>query len=177
MTFTFDPPRILLVIAAFILIAAVASVVLSTRHPARKILGVVLAAVFVTFLLVRFYTIGASSLAIDSTGIVGHLDGEPEIPWSGVDEAIYVADLSESDYRPTRPTSMFEAIGSLNARYGSYELADGDIAFVALERVRGAAVVVTTPDAIYLFGPHDVQGFAKAIADHVPLAGWDAAAQ
>ena len=35
-------------------------------------------------------------------------------------------------------------------------------------------MAIATADTTYLFGPRDVRGFAKAIADHVSLSDWDA---
>jgi hypothetical protein len=103
MAFTFDPPRFLLYISIAILVANIAILVLGRRHPTRKVLGLVVGAALVAVLLTRFHRIGASSLTIDDAGIVAATDGTARIPWSNVEKAAYVADLSTSRYRPTRP--------------------------------------------------------------------------
>jgi hypothetical protein len=175
MTFTFDPPRAVLFAVAAIPIAAVAMVVLSRGHPARKMLGIVFAAVAIAVLLSRYHQIKTSSLTIDDAGIVGDTAGDPSVRWPDVEQAVYIPELSGSEYRPGKPVEALTAIGSLNSRYGWYRLANGDRALVALEAPNGAAVLIATRDTIYLFGPKEVRAFAQAVADHVPLSGWEAA--
>jgi hypothetical protein len=174
-TFTFDPPTLLLYIVIFILIANVGVMAFGRRHPVRKILGLIVSAVIVTILLVRYHTIGTRSLTTDDAGVAGTIEGMPTIPWSAVTKAVYVADVGASEYRPGRPDDTFAMLGTVDARYGWFRLADGDHALVALEHMHGGGVMIATSDAVYLLGPSNVGAFAKPIAEHVPLSEQSAA--
>jgi hypothetical protein len=175
MTFTFDPPRSLLYFALFVVVASMAVLVLGRRHPARKVLSLAVAAALAVALLTRFHRIGESSVTVADTGIVANIDGTPRIPWPDIQKAVYLADVSASEYRPGRPENLFTALGNLNARYGWYRLANGRRGLVAVQDAHGAAVVISTADAIYLLGPHDARGLGQAIASHVSAFDWGAA--
>ena len=175
MSFTFDPPSGLIYVVVGLAVAVLGSLVLSRRSPARKIVGFVVAAAMVGVLLTRSYRISTSSLTIDDDGIVADIETKGRISWTDVGQAIYLPDVSASKYRPTRPTSPFTALGSLKARYGWYRLINGDRALFAVERPHGPGVAIVARDTIYVLAPNDVQGLAKAVAAHVPLAGWNAA--
>jgi len=171
MTFSFDPPRSLFYLVVFIVASSLLVIVVGRRSPARKAIGLVFALVIATMLVNRFYTIRGSSLTVDDSGITADVDGRATIPWASIEQAVYVDDVSASRYAPGRPTNMFATLGTFNARYGRYTLANGRRALVALDRMRSAGIVITTSDEVYVFGPKDVTALARAIADHVPLAG------
>jgi len=169
MTFTFDPPRLPLYIVIAAMAVVMAMVLFSRRPPARKLIAVVVAAVVLAVVASRIGTIGSSPLTVAAAGLAY---GEENIPWSSVERAAYVADLSVSEYRPTRRMNG-TALGG--ARFGRFELANGDRALLALQQSDSDVVVIATRDTTYLFAPDGVAGLAAAMAEHVPLAGWSTA--
>lgn len=173
MTFVFEPSRSLLIVAAVLVVAAILSLLLSRRNPARKVIGISIALALAGTMLLRYRT---AELAIDDAGISADTYGKPAITWPDVEEVSYIKDLSVSRYRP-RPNfrSSFRVFGAGRARYGWFEAADDEPALFAVQRIDAAAVVVTTHDATYVFGPGDARGLAEAIAAYVPVSGLDSA--
>lgn len=169
MTFTFDPPRFPLYIVIGVLVVVMAMVLLSRRQPVRKLIAVVVTAIVIVVIMNRLGTIGSSPLVVDDAGLTYQ---EESVPWSDVEQAAYIADLAASEYRPTR---RMGGIALAGARFGRFELANGDRALVALQQSDSGVVVVATRNTSYLFAPNDVERLAAAIADHVPVAGWSAA--
>ena len=169
MTFTFDPPRLLLFVVIGVFIIVVATVALGKGHPIRKLISLIIVTAGVTVILLRVHR--PSSVTVEDAGIVADTYGEPNILWSDVEQAVYIPNLSVSEYRPNRRMGG-TAFGS--GRTGWFGLANGDRALVALQASQGA-VLISTRDTVYLFGPTDAQGFAKAIAEHVPVSGWETA--
>lgn len=165
MTFTFDPPWLLLFLIVAIFVVVAASVAVGKKHRIRKALGLIIAAVALTVIVTRVYE--PDSVTVEDGGIVANTYGEPRIPWSDVEQAIYIPRLATSEYRPTRRMGGTAFGGGQTGWFG---LANGDRALVALQGSRDA-VLIATRDTVYLFGPTDAKGFAQAIAEHVPLSG------
>jgi hypothetical protein len=172
-TFVFEPSRSLLIVAAVLSVAAILSLLLSRRNPARKAIGIAVIVVLVGIMLLRYRTAG---LTVDDTGISADTYGDPIIMWSDVETVSYVDELAGSAYRP-RPKlkSSFRIIGYGKARYGWFDAAGDEPVLFAVQRVEGPAVVVMTSDSTYVLGPSDPRGLAHAIAAYVPVSGLDAA--
>jgi hypothetical protein len=173
MTFIFEPPRSLLVVAAVLVIAGLLVVFLTRRNPARKALGLIVALALAGVLLLRYQT---AEVTVDEAGITADTYGEPTILWSDAEEAIYVADLRASRYAP-KPglKSSFRLLGYAKARYGWFDTFGEEPALFAVQRFDGDAVVVKTKTNTYVFGPGDARGLAQAIAAYLPVSGLDAA--
>jgi hypothetical protein len=67
--------------------------------------------------------------------------------------------------------SSFRVFGYGKARFGWFDAARDEPALFAVQRVDGAAVVITTAETTYVFAPGDVAGLAAAIAERIPLSG------
>ena len=171
MTFTFEPARSLLIVAAVLLVAAVLSLLVSRKNPARKALGIVIVLVIVGVLLLRYRT---AELIVDDSGISADTYGDPQIAWSEILDATYVEPLSASRYL-ARPTirSSFRLIGYAKARYGWFDFGESQPALYAVQAYDEGAVVIETGETIYVFGPADPRALALAIAEHVPVNGLD----
>jgi hypothetical protein len=131
----------------------------------HRLIGLTVVTVALSVVLLRITR--PASLTILDAGIVGDTAGNPSISWSDIAAAIYIDDLPNSEYLPTRRLGG-TAFG--DQRTGWFRLANGDRALVALQR-RDSAVLITTHDTTYLFGPTDIQGFAQALAMHVVVRG------
>jgi len=171
MSFGFAPPAVMLFVIVFLVVVTLASLGLGRRNPVRKLISLVFVAVIVTLMITRFVSIQRGAVTVDETGIVANVSGDPNIPWAEIQGAVYFASLASSQYVPMRPQNFLTVVGSLNARFGRFTLADGREAVVAIDSVGAPAVVITTRGGIYIFGPADAAGLARAIAERVPVSG------
>ena len=169
MTFVFEPPKSLLIVAAIFVVAAILVLVLSNRNPARKAIGLLIAVALAGVMLLRYRT---AELTVDDVGITAGTYGKPSIQWADVEQAAYVANLAGSWYVPTpKLKSAFRLLGYAKARYGWFDANGGRPALFAVQQYDGDAVVVITADTTYVFGPSDTVGLAQAIAQFVPVVG------
>lgn len=164
MTFTFEPPWLLIIIVIAVFVVAVASVLRGKTHRIRKLIGLVIVAVGLTAIVTHFYR--PDSVTVGASGIVADTVGAPRIAWSDIEQVVYIPDISASEYRPMRRMGG-TAFGS--GLRGWFGLANGDRALVALQGSHDA-VLISTRDTVYLFSPGDTEGLAEAIAEHVPVS-------
>jgi len=172
-TFVFEPARSLLIVSAVLVVAAILSLLLSRRNPARKAIGLVIVVALVGIMLLRYRT---AELTVNDAGISADTYATPRIEWAQVNAARYIDDLSASRYapRPNFRTSL-RLIGYARARYGWFDTAGDEEALFAVQRVDNAAVVIATDDTTYVFSPSDPAGLAQAIAAHITVTNLNSA--
>jgi hypothetical protein len=170
-TFAFKAPAMMPWVIVFLIVVTLLSLALGRRSAANRMIGFVVVAAIVTLMIARWISISRSTVTVDEAGIVSNVADDPDIPWSEIQGAVYFASLASSPYVPMRPQNFLTVIGSLNARFGRFTLPDGRTALVAIQNVSQAAVVITTRDGLYIFGPTDAAGLADAMAGRVPVSG------
>ncbi len=155
--FVISPPATILWAAGAVLVVAVVGIAFTKGSFVRK--GIRIAIVLLVLAVLLAFVYRPVTIRVDADGLSISGAGGAELPWSQVTSAVYVRDLRSSSFRPTVRTRGF-ALGEYRA--GRFLLSNGEPAQVFMEQSR-QAVVVRTAQIVYLLGPHDVAGLARAI--------------
>jgi hypothetical protein len=153
----FRPPNAILYLSIGIVLAGIASVFLSKRETARRL--VTLAVVVAVAGVLVIFTYRSSTLRVDEHGIALRGRTDVSIAWSEVTNAYHEPNLAFSPYRPA-VRSRGVAIGTY--RSGRFHLSNGDEAYVLAERT-DQAVIFITDDLTYVFAPEQIQALVDAV--------------
>jgi hypothetical protein len=156
-------PRIYLIFLGVILLAVLVAMILKRGDTKRKITALVIVLVVLGGVALMFYR--PTVVSVGERGITVKRFLARTVPWTDVIEAIRIADLSTSEYRPTRRV-VGVSLGSY--RVGTFRLEDGGRAQAVMEQTREALLIITQKER-YLFAIKDNDSLVEAVGRFVEV--------
>ena len=155
--YAISPPASLLIVLGVLVAVSIAITLVRRGSTGRKVVSLaIVVAVSVALGIVAYRP---STIAVSSEGVEIRGAGATTLAWAEITSAVFDANLTASEFRPTVRVRGL-AVGGF--RRGRFLLSNGNEALVYMEQ-GNAAVVLRTGGLTYVLAPTDVTDLAGAI--------------
>ncbi len=166
MEITVNSSGFILILLIITLIAVTASMFLKKGDWNKKLIA--LGIVVVVFGFVFFSFGRPAKIIADENGISSTSYGKIEFSWDEVQQALYVPDYTDTEWKPS---VKLNGIAMAGFRAGTFRIAGGEnVKLITMQN--DTAAVFITADKTYLLAPEEIDEFIKYISSFIKITDY-----